>query len=83
LYSSPDIRQFKSRRMGWKGHVAHMGEQRNLYKVSVGKPEGNRNSEDQDVDGRTGLELFLRNLPGGGEVWKNRFTWLRIGIGLL
>jgi hypothetical protein len=26
LYSSPDIiRQVKSRRMGWAGHVAHMG----------------------------------------------------------
>jgi hypothetical protein len=27
LYSSPDsIRQMKSRRMGWAGHVARMGE---------------------------------------------------------
>jgi hypothetical protein len=28
LYSSPDIiRQIKSRRMGWAGHVARMGEE--------------------------------------------------------
>jgi hypothetical protein len=38
LYSSPDIiRQVKSRRMRWAGHVARMGEERNLYKVLVGK----------------------------------------------
>jgi hypothetical protein len=27
LYSSPNIRQIKSRRMKWAGHVAHMGEE--------------------------------------------------------
>jgi hypothetical protein len=43
LYSSPDIiRQVKSRRMGWAGHVARMGEERKVYKVLVGKPEGKR-----------------------------------------
>jgi hypothetical protein len=41
LYSSPDIiRQIKSRRMRWAGHVARMGEGRNVYRVLVGKPEG-------------------------------------------
>jgi hypothetical protein len=41
LYSSPDIiRQVKSRRMWWAGHVARMGEERKLYKVLVGRPEG-------------------------------------------
>jgi hypothetical protein len=43
LYSSPDIiRQVKSRRMRWAGHVAHMREERKVYKVLVGKPEGKR-----------------------------------------
>jgi hypothetical protein len=43
LYSSPNIiRQIKSRRMGWAGHVARMGEERNVYKVLMGKPEGKR-----------------------------------------
>jgi hypothetical protein len=43
LYSSPDIiRQAKSRRMRWAGHVARMGEERKLYKALVGKPEGKR-----------------------------------------
>jgi hypothetical protein len=41
LYSSLDIiRQIKSRRMRWEGHVACMGEGRNMYRVLVEKPEG-------------------------------------------
>jgi hypothetical protein len=41
--SSPNIiRQIKSRRMMWAGHVTHMGEERKVYKVLVGKPEGKR-----------------------------------------
>jgi hypothetical protein len=34
LYSSPDIiRQIKSRRMRWAGHVARIGEKIKFYKV--------------------------------------------------
>jgi hypothetical protein len=34
LYSSPDIiRQVKSRRMRWAGHVVRMVEGRNVYRV--------------------------------------------------
>jgi hypothetical protein len=32
----------KPRRMRWAGHVARMGETRNLYRILVGKPEGKR-----------------------------------------
>jgi hypothetical protein len=32
----------KSRRMGWTGHVACMGEKRNSCRTFVGKPEGKR-----------------------------------------
>jgi len=43
LYFSPDIlRVIKSRRMRWAGHVARMGEEREVYRVLVGKPEGKR-----------------------------------------
>ena len=39
LYSSPNIvRVIKSRRMKWAGHVARMGEKREVYSVLVGKP---------------------------------------------
>ncbi|KAJ4426276.1 hypothetical protein ANN_27088 [Periplaneta americana] len=35
LYSSPDIiRNIKSRRLKWAGHVAHMDESRNAYRVT-------------------------------------------------
>ncbi|KAJ4444090.1 hypothetical protein ANN_05879 [Periplaneta americana] len=43
LYSSPDIiRNNKSRRSRWAGHVARMGESRNAYRVLVRRPEGKR-----------------------------------------
>ncbi|KAJ4428496.1 hypothetical protein ANN_24533 [Periplaneta americana] len=41
LYSSPDIiRNIKSRRLRWAGHVARMGESRTAYRVLIGRPEG-------------------------------------------
>ena len=43
LYCSPNIvREIKSRKMRWAGHVARMGEERRVYRVLVGKPEGRR-----------------------------------------
>jgi hypothetical protein len=40
LYSSPDIiRQIKSRRMKWAGHVVRVGKDRKLYKDLVGNPK--------------------------------------------
>jgi hypothetical protein len=43
LYSSPNIiRQKKSRRMRWEGNVARIGDERKLYRILVGKPEGKR-----------------------------------------
>jgi hypothetical protein len=78
LCSTPDIiRQIKSRKMRWAGHVARMGEGRNVYRVLRGKPEGKNHLKDQCVDGRTGSKWTLGRLVGG--VWSG-FTWLRIGI---
>jgi hypothetical protein len=38
LYCVPNIvRVIKSRRMGWIGHVARMGERRGIYRVLVGE----------------------------------------------
>jgi hypothetical protein len=73
FYSSPtNIRQIKSRRMKWIGHVARMGE-RKVYKVLVGRPEGKNHLEDQGVDG---IRMDFRKIGWG--VWIG-FDWLRIG----
>jgi len=45
------VRVIKSRRMRWAGHVARMGEERGVYRVFLGKPEGKRALGDLDVDG--------------------------------
>jgi hypothetical protein len=43
LYSSPSIIGIiKTRRMRWAGHVARMGEKRNVYRLLVGEQEGKR-----------------------------------------
>jgi hypothetical protein len=41
-YLSYIIRIVKYRRMRWAGHVARMGEKRNVYMLFVGKSEGKR-----------------------------------------
>jgi len=41
LYSSPNIVwMIKLRRMRWAGHVAHMGEERRVYRVLLRRPLG-------------------------------------------
>jgi hypothetical protein len=43
LYSSPSIIRFiKSKTMRWAGHVARMGEKRNVYRLLIGNPEEKR-----------------------------------------
>jgi hypothetical protein len=61
LYSNPDIiRQIKSRRMRWAEHVARMGEERKLYKVLVGRPEGNIPFERPRHRWEDGIRMDLR-----------------------
>jgi hypothetical protein len=43
FYSSPNcIHVIKSRRIRWVEHVARMLEKRDVYRILVGKPEGQR-----------------------------------------
>ena len=43
LYPSPNtVRVIKSRIMRWAWHVTRMGKRRGVYRVLVGKLEGNR-----------------------------------------
>jgi hypothetical protein len=76
LYSSPDIiRQVKSRRMRWAGHVARMGEERKVYKALVGKPEGKRPLGRPRRRWEDGIRKDLR------EICLIGFDWLRTGTG--
>jgi hypothetical protein len=69
-FCSPDIiRQIKSRRMSWAGHVARMGDGRNVYRVLVGNPEGKDHLKDQSVDGRMGSKWTLGRSVLGGVEW--------------
>jgi hypothetical protein len=68
LYSSPDIiRKVKSRRMRWAGHVAHIGEERKVYKVFVRKQEGKRSLVRARCRWEDGIRMDLRHISCG--VW--------------
>jgi hypothetical protein len=62
------IRQIKSRRMRWAGHVAHMGEGRTVYRFLVGKPEGKRPLEKPRRRWEDGIKMDLREIGWGGGV---------------
>jgi hypothetical protein len=70
LFSSPNIiRLNKSRRMRWAEHVAHMEEERKVYKVLVGKPEGKRPLGRPRRRWEDGIRMDLREIGWGGVDW--------------
>jgi hypothetical protein len=70
LYSSPNvIRQIKSRRMRWAGHVARMGEGRNVYRVLMGKTEGKRPLEKPRHRWEDAIRMDLREIAWGSVDW--------------
>jgi hypothetical protein len=79
LYSSPDIiRQVKSRRMRWAGHVARMGEERTCTRFWWESPKERDHWEDQGIGGKMGSEWIVGRLAWG--VWIG-FDCLRTGTG--
>jgi hypothetical protein len=74
LYSYPDIiRQVKLGRMRWAGHVARMGEERKVYKVLVGKPEGKRPLGRPRLRWEYGIRMDIRESG-----WRGKSSWLLI-----
>ena len=71
LYSSPNIvRVIKSIRTRWAGHVARMGEEREVYRVLLGKPEGGDHWGDVGIDGWIILGWISRRWDvGNGLDW--------------
>jgi endonuclease/exonuclease/phosphatase family metal-dependent hydrolase len=77
LYCSPNIfRVIKSSRR--VGHVARMGEKRDVYRVLVGKPEGRRPLERPRRRWEDNIKVDLRQVDVGE--WTGS-SWLRIGTG--
>jgi hypothetical protein len=70
LYSSPDIiKQVKSRRMRWTGHVARIGQGRNVYRVLVRKPEGKIPLGKPRRSWENGIKMDLTESGWGGVEW--------------
>ena len=71
------MRVIKSRRMRWAGHVACVGEERRVYRVLVGKPEGKRPLGRLGVDGWIILGRISRRWDVG--IWtglaQDRDSW--------
>jgi hypothetical protein len=83
LYSSPNIiRQLKSRRMRWAGHVVRMGEERNVYRGLMGKPEGKRPLGRPRRRWEDGIRMDLREIGWVSVDWI-QLAQNRTGGGLL
>jgi hypothetical protein len=72
------IHSSMERGMRWAGHVARMEEERKLYKVLVGKPEGKRPLGRPRRRWEYGNRMDLREIGLG--VWIG-FDCLRTGTG--
>jgi len=62
----------------WVGHVARVGERRDVYRVLGGKPEGKNHLGDPGVDRRIILRWIFRKWDV--RVWTGS-SWLKIGTG--
>jgi transcription termination factor 2 len=80
LYSLSNIvRLIKSRRMKWAGHVARMEEERGVYRVLVGKPEGKRPLGRPKHGWKDNIKINLQEVGCGGMDWigldQDRDSW--------
>jgi len=70
MHSSPNItRAIKLRKIRWAGHVARMGESRNVYRVLVGKPEGKISLGRPRSRWEDNIKMDLQEMGCGGIDW--------------
>jgi len=72
------MRVVKSRRMRWAGHVAHMGEEKGVHRILVGKPEGKRPLGRPSRRWEDNIKMVLREVGGVGdwmELAQDRDRW--------
>jgi hypothetical protein len=73
----------KSRRMGWAGHVARMGENMNSYSILVGNPEGKRPPGRPRSRRMYNVKMVLREMGWGAMEWidqaQDRDQWKALG----
>jgi hypothetical protein len=72
LYSSPNIRVIKSRRLRWAGHVARM-ERRGAYRDLVEKPEGRRPLGRPRRRWEDNIKMDLREVG-----WRGGMDWINL-----
>jgi hypothetical protein len=78
LYSSLNIVMvIKSRRMGWAGHVARMGDGKGVYRVLVGRPEGKRSLGRPRCRWMDNIKLDLR------EVGIDEANWIQLALNMI
>jgi hypothetical protein len=69
LYSSPNIRVIKSRRMSWAKNLGRMGEWRDAYMVLVGKREGKKPLGKPRRRWQQCIKIDLQEVGCGGTDW--------------
>jgi hypothetical protein len=65
--------------MRWEGHVARMGEKRNVYRLLVGKPEGKRSLGRPRCRWTDNIKIDLLEIGLGVADWiglaQDRYRW--------
>jgi hypothetical protein len=56
---SKEILEMQELRIRWAGHVRHIGERRNVYRIFAGISKGVENLVDLSIDGRLVSKLLL------------------------
>jgi hypothetical protein len=70
LYCSPNsLGVIKSKRMRRAWHVARIGEERGVYRVLVGKPEGKRPLRRPRLRLEDNTKMYLQEVGCGGMDW--------------